>query len=420
MLDANEKYYQILLDPEQMQVETESFSGSNHSSGVGDLIDFHRHRGLEIRMQNTTESEKLLQRNKKYIPGGVVSVNRAIEPEIAFARGEGSLIWDVDGNQYIDYHAAFGPHFLGHNDPYVTEAVVRVLREGASLFGSGTTVLEGRLAELICENVSAVESVQLLNTGSEATYQAIRLGRAITGRDHIIKMQGGYNGWHNDVSCNLMTSLSELGPRLSPGEYPFRAISAGIPPEHQRLVHSVNFNDLDSVRYVCERYPIAALIIEPILQNIGIVKPNPGYLSGLRALADEFGFVLIFDEVKTGFRHAIGGFASIANVIPDLIVFGKALANGYPIAVLGGRQDMMDRFVDPVASERVLLAGTYNAHPVPTAAAIATIERLLMNDGEVYRHVEALGEMLENGIEAIISKVGLTAVVARQGSALCL
>jgi glutamate-1-semialdehyde 2,1-aminomutase len=420
MLDTNEKYYQILLDLGQIQDETKSFSGSNHSSGVGDLIDFHRHRGLETRMQSTTESEKLLQRNKKYIPGGVVSVNRAIEPEIAFARGEGSKIWDVDGNQYIDYHAAFGPHFLGHNDPYVTEAVIRVLREGASLFGSGTTVLEGQLAELLCEHVPAVESVQLLNTGSEATYQAIRLGRAITGREHIIKMQGGYNGWHNDVSCNLMTPLSELGPRRCPGEYPFKAISAGIPVEHQRLVHSVNFNDLDSVRFVCEKYSIAALIVEPVLQNVGIVKPNPGYLSGLRALADEFGFVLIFDEVKTGFRHAIGGFASIAGVTPDLVVYGKALANGYPIAVLGGRQDMMDRFVDPVASERVLLAGTYNAHPVPTVAAIATIERLLMNNGEVYRHVEALGEMLENGIATIIKRVGLAAVVARQGSALCL
>lgn len=365
----------------------------------------------------TSESEKLLRRNKRYIPGGVVSVNRAIQPEIAFAKGKGSRIWDVDGNEYIDYHAAFGPHFLGHNDPYVTEAVVRALREDSSLFGSGTTEMEGRLAELICENVPAVESVQLLNTGSEATSQALRLGRAFTGRNHIVKMQGGYNGWHNDVACNLMTPLRELGNRRSPGEYPFRPISAGIPPEHQRLVHSINFNDLDSVRYVCEKYPVGALIVEPILQNIGVVKPNPGYLQGLRALADEFGFVLIFDEVKTGFRHAVGGFASIAQVKPDLVVFGKAVANGYPIAVLGGRKDMMDRFVDPDSSERVLLAGTYNAHPVPTIAAIATIERLLTNNGEVYRDVEALGEMMESGIEEIVKRTSANAVVARQGSA---
>jgi glutamate-1-semialdehyde 2,1-aminomutase len=392
---------------------------SKNGFDTGGLISALSLKGIGDKMQNDRESKNLLARNKKYIPGGVVSVNRAVQPELAFAKGEGSRIWDVDGNEYIDYHAAFSPHFLGHNDPYVTEAVIRTLREGASLFGSGTTVLEGQLAELICEHVPAVESVQLLNTGSEATYQAVRLGRAVTGRNHIIKMQGGYNGWHNDVSCNLMTPLSELGIRPSPGEYPFKAISAGIPPEHQQLVHSINFNDLDSVRYVCEKYPVAALITEPILQNIGIVKPNPGYLSGLRSLADEFGFVLIFDEVKTGFRHAIGGFASIANVKPDLVVFGKAIANGYPIAALGGRRDMMDRFVDPSISRRVLLAGTYNAHPLPTIAAIATIERLLMNNGEVYRHVEALGEMMERGIEVILEGTSLNAVVARQGSAFC-
>ena len=371
-------------------------------------------------MRDTRESEKLLAHNKKYIPGGVVSVNRAVPPNIAFARGEGAKIWDVDGNEYLDYHAAFAPHFLGHNDPYVTEAVIKVLRDHASLFGSGTTEMEGRLAEMICEHVPAAESVQMLNTGSEATYQALRLARALTGRDHIIRMQGGYNGWHNDVACNLMTPLSEIGPRVSPGEYPFKPISAGIPPEHQRLVHSINFNDLDSVRYVCEKYSVAALITEPILQNIGIVKPEPGYLSGLRELADELGFVLIFDEVKTGFRHSIGGYASIANVVPDLVVFGKALANGYPIAVLAGRRDMMDRFVDPSPARRVLLAGTYNAHPVPTAAAIATLERLLMNDGEVYRHTETLGEAIQQGMKEIIQAMGISGTVARQGSAFCL
>lgn len=370
-------------------------------------------------MQRRTQSEKLLERNKQYIPGGVVSVNRATDPAIVFARGEGARIWDLEGNEYLDYHVAFGPHFLGHNDPHVTKAVSRVLEKGASLFGAGTTVLEGELAKLICEHVPSAESVQLLNTGSEATYQAIRLGRAFTERDHIIRMQGGYNGWHNDVACNLMTPLSNLGPRVSPGEYPFCPISAGIPVEHQKLVHSVNFNDLESVRYVCERYPVAALITEPILQNIGVVKPEPQYLSGLRSLADEFGFVLIFDEVKTGFRHALGGYASLQNVVPDLVVFGKAIANGYPMAVLAGRKEMMDRFVDPSPAQRVLLAGTYNAHPVPTAAAIATIERLLMNDGEVYRHTEELGERMQRGLEEIFASAGIPGVIARQGSAFC-
>jgi len=371
-------------------------------------------------MRSYPKSLEILRKNREFIPGGVVSVNRAIQPEIVFVKGQGAYLWDAEGNRYIDYHAAFAPHFLGHNCPEVTEAVIRVLREGASLYGTGTTQLEGRLAELICQNVPCVESIQLLNTGSEATYQAIRLARAATGRDHVIVMQGGYNGWHNDVSCNLMTPLAQLGPRVSPGEYAYLPISAGIPLEHQKLVHPINFNDLESVEYVCDRYPVAALITEPILQNIGVVKPAPGYLQGLRKLADRLGFVLIFDEVKTGFRHAVGGYASLAGVNPDLAVYGKAVANGYPLAVLGGKKELMDYFVHPEMSKRVLLGGTYNAHPVPTIATIATVERLLANGGEVYRHVEMLGDRMQKGMEGIVSELDLKAVVSRQGSAFCL
>ena len=370
-------------------------------------------------MDRYKKSAEVYAKNRNFIAGGVVSLNRATHPELVFVRGEGAYIWDADGNRYIDYHAAFAPHFLGHNDPYVTEAVIRVLRDRSSLYGSGTTVLEGRLAELICQHIPWVETLQLLNTGSEATYQAIRLARAVTGRDDIIVMQGGYNGWHNDVSCNLMTPLEQLGPRVSPGEYRYEPISAGIPLSHQKLVHPVNFNDLESVEYVCRKQPIAALITEPVLQNVGIVKPLPGYLQGLRRLADQYGFILIFDEVKTGFRHDIAGYAKVAQVAPDLVIYGKAVANGYPIAILGGKKELMDWFVHPEPSRHVLLAGTYNAHPIPTAAAIATIERLLMNDGEVYRHVEGLGERLQDGLEAILRELGLKAVVARQGSAFC-
>jgi len=366
------------------------------------------------------QSARIFEHNRKYIPGGVISVNRATQPEIAFVKGCGAYMWDADGNRYIDYHAAFAPSFLGHNDPYVNEAANRVMRDDLSLFGSGTTLLEGRLAELICHHIPWVESVQFLNTGSEATYQALRLARAVTGRDHLMVIQGGYNGWHNDVACNLMTPLEQLGPRVSPGEYAYRPISAGIPREHQKLIHIVNFNDLASVEYVCQRYAVAGMIIEPILQNIGIIKPEPGYLQGLRALADRYGFVLIFDEVKTGFRHALGGYATLAGVTPDLVVYGKAIANGYPMAVLGGKRGLMDWFVHPDPAKRVLLAGTYNAHPIPTAAAIATIERLLMNDGEVYRRVASLGQQIEQGLQAILQKCSATAVVARQGSAFCI
>lgn len=371
-------------------------------------------------MKSHPRSAEILQRNRRVIPGGVVSTNRATKPEIVFVKGEGAYIWSADGDRYIDYHAAFAPHVLGHNDPYVNEAVVRSLKDGSSLFGTGTTIMEGRLAELICNNIPFISSVQFLNTGSEATYQAIRVARAATGRDHIIVIQGGYNGWHNDVACNLMTPIESLGPRAVAGEYPFLPISAGIPRGHSELVHPVNFNDLNSVKAVCERYPVAGLITEPVLQNIGVVPPAEGYLGGLRQLADQYGFTLIFDEVKTGFRHAFGGYSTMSGVTPDLAVYGKALANGYPIAAIGGKQALMDYFVHPNPSERVLLAGTYNAHPVPTAAAIATLERLLENDGEVYRYTDGLGTYLESCLQQTLSLDGQDWVLSRIGSAFCI
>lgn len=371
-------------------------------------------------MKTYPHSSRILQNNRRYIPGGAVSLNRVVQPDIVFARAKGSRLWDVDDNRYIDYHAAFAPHFLGHNDDDVNAAVAAALAQEASLYGAGTTEMEGELAALICDSVPFVDSVQVLNTGSEATYQGIRAARAITQRDHIVVMQGGYNGWHNDVACNLMTPLPAVGPRVSKGEYQFIPISAGIPKAHQQLVHPVNFNDLESVRWVCERYPIAALITEPILQNVGVIHPAPGYLQGLRDLADEFGFLLIFDEVKTGFRYGLAGYSVAAGVVPDLVIYGKAIANGYPIAAIGGKRQFMDVFAESDASRRVLLAGTYNGHPVPTAAAIATIKKLSQNDGEVYRHTDRLGKLMEDGLTEIVRRRGLTAVVSRERSAFCL
>ncbi|MSR64392.1 MAG: aspartate aminotransferase family protein [Verrucomicrobiae bacterium] len=366
---------------------------------------------------NLSRSAEIHARNRQYIPGGVVSTNRAAKPEIVFVRGKGSRVWDADGNEYIDYHAAFAPFVLGHNDPDVNAAVKRVLEDGTTLMGSGTTELEGRLAELIVKAVPSVKALQITNTGSEATFHAIRLSRAHTGRDDVIVMQGGYNGWHNDVACNVMTPVEAMGSRVSPGEYKYIGISAGIPDAHKRLVHVVNYNDLDSVEYVCRRHMIAAMILEPILQNVGIVKPREGYLQGLRKLADKYGFVLIFDEVKTGFRHALGGYQSICGVMPDLCVFGKAIANGYPLGCIGGRKDLLDYFVHPDPAKRVLIAGTYNAFPVNTAAAVATIEKLMANDGAVYKHIYKLGERMETGLKQIFKDRGITTAISRQGSA---
>ncbi|HEV7614090.1 MAG TPA: aminotransferase class III-fold pyridoxal phosphate-dependent enzyme [Steroidobacteraceae bacterium] len=360
----------------------------------------------------------LMARNSVYIPGGVSSTNRVIDPAIAFVKAHGSYLWDDDGKRYIDYHAAFAPYFLGHNFAPVNEAVIEVLSSGESLYGAGPGVLEGRLAQLICENIAVAEKVSLQNTGSEATSVAIRLSRAVTGRQHFIVVQGGYNGNHDELACNVVNSLADLGPRVSPGEYPLLPMGAGTTIESTHFVHPVNFNDLDSVRYVCQRYPIAAMITEPILQNIGVVRPGAGYLAGLRKLADEFGFLLIFDEVKTGFRHALGGYAEIAGVTPDLVTYGKAIANGFPLAVVGGKARYMDYIIHKDPAKRPFVAGTYNGHPVGVAAAIRTIEYLIANRSQVYGHVEELGRRLETGLRDIFASHGVTASIARQGSAL--
>ena len=368
-------------------------------------------------MEKYLRSMEVLERNQQYIPGGVLSGARKVEPVISFCRARGAYMWDLDGNRFIDYHAAFAPHLLGHNDPHVNQAVGKVLEGEASLFGSGPTVLEGRLAELICTHAPAAERIEFLNTGSEAMLAAMRLARTATGRDHVIVMQGGFNGSHNELACNVLTPLERVGPRVSPGEYPYVRLGPGLPAAQERLAHVVNFNDLDSVRHVCERYPVAALVTEPVLQNVGVLKPLPGYLQGLRRLADHHGFLLVFDEVKTGFRHGLGGYSQVSGVQPDLVVFAKAIANGFPLAVLGGKTGLMDYFAHPDPERRPTMGGTYNGHPLSLAAAIATIERLLAAGGAVYRHLEDLGSQVQAGIEGLLQARGIEGLVSRLGSA---
>lgn len=370
-------------------------------------------------MNKRNRSEELIEKNKQWIPGGVVSLNRKSEPNICFTEGQGSRVKDLNGNDYIDYQAGFSASFLGHNDPDVNKAVAETMASSAVLMGAGPTDLEGELARLFCEHIPGIDQIQITNTGSEATFHAIRIARAVTGKDHVIVMQGGYNGWHDNVACNVISSYDRVGDRVSPGEYPFDAISAGIPATSKALTHVVNFNDLDSVEYVLKRYPVACIITEPILQNIGVVKPLKGYLEGLRTLADKYGFLLIFDEVKTGFRHAIGGYQSICGVTPDLSTFGKAVANGYPLGVIGGKKEYMSYFAHPDPSKKVLIAGTYNAFPLNTAAAIATIKKLASTKHDVYGHVYHLGQLLEDGLNDVFNEYDLDYYIARQGSAFC-
>ncbi len=365
------------------------------------------------------KSEALFARNRRLIPGGVVSLNRLVDPKIAFVRGAGARVWDADGNSYVDYHSAFAPYLLGHAHPVVQAAVVRSIEEGWTLRGSGTTPWEGRAAELLGEAVASLERVQITTTGSEATYHALRLSRAYTGRDHIVVMQGGYNGWHDEVACNVMTPLEKLGPHTEGAEYPFVALSAGMPSNVASRVHVVEFNDLAAVEACFREYEVACLLTEPILQNIGVVKPLPGYLEGLRDLCDRYGVVLVLDEVKTGFRHARGGYQSLAGVKPDLSTFGKAIANGYPLGAIGGKSEIMDLFCHPDPERRVLIAGTFNGHPTPVAAAIATMEILKRDEAILYPRLETLGERMQNGLETLFARYGVAATVVRQGSAFC-
>jgi glutamate-1-semialdehyde 2,1-aminomutase len=365
------------------------------------------------------QSATLFAQNRRFIPGGCVSLNRRVDPEIAFVRGKGAYLWDADGNRYLDYHFAFAPYLLGHADPDVDQAVCQAMEAGWTLTGTGTTPWEGRAAELLIRCVPSLEKVQFTTTGSEATYHALRLSRAYTGREHVVVMQGGYNGWHDEVACNVMTPLSEVGTRVWRGEYPCVPMSAGIPADVARRVHVLNFNDLESVEWAFQTYPIACLITEPILQNIGVVKPKPGYLRGLQQLCNRYGVVFVLDEVKTGFRHALAGYQSIAGIQPDLTVFGKAIANGYPLGAIGGKAEIMDLFDSPDPKRRVMIAGTYNGHPMVMAAAIATMEKLIREESTLYPRLEALGARLEAGLESLFRKYHITATIERQGSAFC-
>jgi glutamate-1-semialdehyde 2,1-aminomutase len=358
-----------------------------------------------------------IDRQRQYIAGGTMSLNRAIHPNRYFVRAKGAYLYDADGKEYIDYHAGFAPYLFGHADTEVDEAVIEAIRSGASLIGAGTMPWEAEVAELLVDCVPGMEQLQLTSTGSEAVGYALRLARAYTGRDVVVVMQGGYNGCHDYVSYNLMDPASFVESHEAGEEYPLSVMSAGIPKVIDQVVRAIEYNDLEAAERTLAKGDVAAIILEPILQNIGIVKPLPGYLEGLRALCDKYGTVLIFDEVKTGFRHALGGYQAISGVTPDLCTFGKAVANGYPMGVVGGKREIMSLCSDPSPARRVAVAGTYNGHPVNVAAAKACLTRLKTREAEVYGELERLGARLEAGLNKVFASRPYPTKVVRQGSA---
>lgn len=342
------------------------------------------------------------------IAGGVNSTQRrlsGLEDVVVVGTG-GSRLQTADGRELIDFHGAYGPPLLGHNDPDVDDAVARTIRKIDNP-GLGVTPQEIELAELIVESIDSVERVLLTNTGSEATFQALRVARTVTGRDKIIKFQGCYHGWHDSLAMNVISSPENVGKK--------DPLSAGVLQAVIDATIVVPFNDADAVETALRENDgeVAAIILELIPHNVGALIPEPGFVERLRELATAHGTVLIFDEVITGFRHGLGGYQGVLGVKPDLTTMGKAFANGYPISALGGRADIMEEFAT-VPGKRAFFAGTFNGHPAMAAAAIATIKKL--REEPVHEHVFALGDRAREGLEKVWSDLGIDAVVSGFGS----
>ena len=312
----------------------------------------------------TTESAKLFARASVVSPGGVQGEGRGATPYPLFmTRAQGSRIWDVDGNEFIDFHSSFGAVLLGHNDPRIKAAVVRAMDEHGVSF-SAANPLEVELAERLIGMIPSAERVVFSCTGTEATYHAIRLARGYTGRERILKFEGNYHGWHDYVAWSHHFATDEGGGVPTP-----TAASAGIPAAVRDLVEVREYNDAAGVRELLAREgdTIAAVIVEPVFHNAGVVLPDPGFLEALREACTAAGSLLIFDEVITGFRHGPGGAQGRYGVTPDLTTMGKALGNGFPISLLAGRAEVMDH-LGPKGD--VLFAGTFAGQALGCAVAL--------------------------------------------------
>ena len=355
----------------------------------------------------TNKSKELFAKAKKYIPGGVNSPARAFaavggEPRF-IERADKQFIYDADGNKYIDYIGSWGPMILGNNADIVRDAVSKAIKDGLS-FGAATAK-EAEMAELVCSLVPSIEMVRMVNSGTEATMSALRVARGYTKRDKIIKFEGNYHG-HNDSL--LVKSGSAL---IASGGSPD---SAGVTKGCVSDTLVAVYNDLESVKRLFEQFggEIAAIIVEPVAANMGVVSPREGFLEGLRVLCDKYGSVLIFDEVITGFRIALGGAQEFFGVKPDMTTFGKIIGAGMPVGAYGGRRDIME-CVSPLG--QVYQAGTLSGNPVAMAAGLAQLNYLKDNP-KVYEHINELGNMLYGGIAKIVKDAKAGAVVNNIGS----
>lgn len=356
------------------------------------------------------ESRGLFDRAQAVIPGGVNSPVRAFKSvggsPVFIRRAEGAYIEDEDGNRYVDYVGSWGPMLLGHADPVVVEAVRKAAADSTS-FGAPTRI-EVEVAELICALVPSIESVRMVNSGTEATMSAVRLARGFTGRDKIIKFEGNYHGHADFFLIAAGSGATTLGQPNSPG------VTAGT----ARDTLLAQFNDLDDVRRLADDHSgeIAALIIEPVAGNMGCIPPAPGFLEGLRTLCDDEGIILIFDEVMTGFRVARGGAQERFGVIPDLTTLGKIIGGGLPVGAYGGRRDIMEQ-LSPVGP--VYQAGTLSGNPLAMAAGHAVLRRLA-DQPDLYERLERAGRRLAEGTKRNLEELGLGYCTTQVGSMGCL
>ncbi|MCY3780259.1 MAG: aspartate aminotransferase family protein [Chloroflexi bacterium] len=353
-------------------------------------------------MSRYQRSAEFFERAQASLAGGVNSNVRALaQPPLYFRSASGARMIDADENEYLDFTLSQGPMFLGHSPPAVLDFVERALRNG-QLYGAQHE-LEIDLAERFQRILPCAELLRFCNSGSEAVHAAIRAARAHTGCDKILKFEGHYHGWYDETLVSSGPSPEQAGPRDAP-----KAVlgSAGQPANMRENIIVLPWNDLNLLQQAMRRHgnELAAVIMEPVMCNNACVPPRPGYLEAVRDLCTEHGIVLIFDEVITGFRLALGGAQTYFGVTPDLATFGKAMANGFPIACLAGRRHLME----PIAKLQVNHSGTYNANVMVTAAAVATIRELERLD---YQRIHRLGETLMQGLRDLATESGLSILV---------
>jgi len=358
-------------------------------------------------MKAAKRSRQLFEEAQHYLPGGVDSPVRAFKAvggsPLFITRGKGSRIYDEDGNEFIDYVCSWGPLILGHAHPQVVAALKKAVARGTS-FGAPTE-LETELAKMVCSAMPSVEMVRFVSSGTEAVMSAIRLARAFTGRDRIIKFEGCYHGHSDGLLAKAGSGLATLGIPESPG----------VPQSYAQNTLVAPYNDMERVAAILERYPkeVAAIIVEPVAANMGVVPPQPGFLEGLRRLATEFRAVLIFDEVVTGFRVANGGAQALYGIAADLTCLGKVIGGGLPVGAYGGRKEIME-MVAP--SGPVYQAGTLSGNPLAMTAGIETLKAL--REPGVYGRLEAASAKLEEGITSAAAGTGIPLKTSRVGSIL--